>query len=100
MAIAPSDAARRRIANWMNEAKPVDAQPTWSEQRLAIDLGGHTYIVNSGQVFQCAHCGHYDPAWSVTEVLEFFETNFGVKPYEIEVSCSVTVVPKTLEIED
>lgn len=86
-----SEVTKRRVARWLMEAKPLDQNPTWVEKRLAFDFGGHTYIVANGQIFQCAHCGHYDPEWSATEVLEFFKENFGVKPYEIEVTCSVSV---------
>jgi len=82
---------RKRIAKWVMDAQPVDAKPTWVERRLAIDFGEHTYIVNNGQIFQCAHCGHYDPEWSASEVLTFFKDMFGIKPYEIEVDCSVAV---------
>jgi hypothetical protein len=90
-----SDATRKRINTCMQETKPLVERPNWSEQRLAVDFGGHTYIVNSGQIFQCAHCGHYDPKWSVTEVLDFLKEIYGVKPYEIEVFCSVAIVPKS-----
>ena len=79
----PSELTRKRIAKWIDSATPVTAQPTWTEQRLAIDFGGHTYIVNNGQIFQCAHCGHYDPEWNATEVLTWFKDVMGVKPYEI-----------------
>jgi hypothetical protein len=64
-----SEATRRRIAKWSMEAKPVSQQPVWTEMRRAIVFGGHTYIVSNGQVFQCGHCGHYDPEWSATEVM-------------------------------
>lgn len=83
---------RKRIARWIMETKPVDINPTWTERRLALDFGGHTYIINNGQIFQCAHCGHYDPEWSVTEVISYFRDNYGIKPYEIEVTCAVSVV--------
>lgn len=88
---SPSDATRKRITKWIESAKPVDTNPVWTEKRLAIDFGGHTFIITNGQIFQCAHCGHYDPEWNATEVLTFFSENFGVKPYEIEVTCSVTI---------
>lgn len=84
-----SDITRKRIAKWISSAKPLDSSPTWTERRLAIDIGGHTYIVTNGQVFQCAHCGTFDPEWSATEVLTYFKDNFGIKPYEIEVTCTV-----------
>lgn len=82
---------KARIAKWIMKAQPIDKNPTWTERRLAIEFGGHTYLVGNGQVFQCAHCGHYDPEWSATEVLTFFEETFGVKPQEIEITCSVAV---------
>jgi hypothetical protein len=78
----------------MEQAKPISQVPTWTERRQAIDIGGHSYIVSNGQVFQCAHCGHYDPKWSVAEVLTFFKDNFDIKPYDIDVVCTVAeVVP-------
>lgn len=89
--LSPTDVTRKRIAKWIESATPLSETTTWVETRLAIDFGGHTYIVNNGQIFQCAHCGHYDPEWSASEVLEYFK-QFGIKPYEIEVSCSVAVV--------
>lgn len=89
MSLSREEITRKRVAKWILEAKPIQTQPTWTEKRLAIDIGEHTYIVNNGQVFQCAHCGHYDPEWSATEVLTFFSEQFGVKPYEITVTCSV-----------
>lgn len=89
-----SDITRRRVAKWIEQAKPISEKPVWAEFRQAIDFGGHTYIIQNGQIFQCAHCGHYDPEWSATEVLEFFKEKFGIKPYDIEVSCSVAVVKK------
>lgn len=87
---SPADVTRMRIAKWMDQATPISKRPTWTEQRLVIDFGGHTYPVTNGQVFQCAHCGHYDPEWSATEVLEFFE-KLGHKPYEITVNVSVVL---------
>lgn len=85
---------RKRIAKWMNSATPIKENPTWTEKRLVIDFGEHTYIVANGQVFQCGHCGQYDPEWSAGEVLSYFRENFGIKPYEIEVTCSVAAVEK------
>jgi hypothetical protein len=84
-----SEHTRRRIAKWMQSAKPINETPTWIERRLAVDIGGHTYLLVNGQVFQCAHCGQYDPQWSVTEVLAFLKETMGVEPYELEVECSV-----------
>lgn len=84
-----SDATRRRIARWVIEAKPIETKTTWTEQRLAIDFGGHTYIINNGQIYQCAHCGHYDPEWNITEVISYFRETFNIKPYEIEITCTV-----------
>ena len=90
--LTPSEITRKRIAKWMLETKPVTPQSTWTEKRQAIDFGGKTYIITNGQVFQCGHCGTYDPVWNATEVLTFFRDNFGIKPYDIEVTCSVAVV--------
>ena len=92
--LVSSDVAKARVAKWLTEAVPVDENPTWVERRLAIEFGGHTFLVVDGQVFQCARCGHYDPAWKSQEVLAFFEENFGIKPHEVEVTCSVAVVKK------
>jgi len=92
--LVSSDITKARIAKWIEQAKPVSKNPTWTERRQAIEFGGHTYLVSNGQVFQCAHCGHYDPEWSSTEVLRWFEENFGIKPHEIEITCSVAVVEK------
>lgn len=83
--------SKARIANWLMQAQPVENK-TWTERRQAIEFGGHLYLVSNGQVFQCAHCGHYDPEWSSVEVLKYFEEMFGTKPIEIEVTCSVAVV--------
>ena len=92
----PSDATRKRIAKWIESAKAIDTNPVWTEKRLAIDFGGHTYIVNNGQVFQCAHCGTFDPEWNATEVLAFFRDNFNIKEYEIMVTCTVAVAAESL----
>lgn len=83
-----SDLTRRRIANWVLQAKPVKEKETWKEKRLVIDFQGHTYFVSNDQIFQCAHCGHYDPQWSITEVLAFFKL-MGIKPREVEVTCTI-----------
>ena len=85
--------SQERIARWFAQAKPVSEKTTWTEKRLAIVLGEHTYIVQNNQVFQCAHCGHYDPDWSASEILAFVAENFGVKPIEIEITCTVAVKP-------
>jgi hypothetical protein len=90
--IVSSNVSKARVSKWIMEAKPVDVVPTWTERRLAIEFGGHTYLVANGQVFQCAHCGRYDPEWRAQEVLEFFEENFGIKPHEIEITCSISPV--------
>jgi hypothetical protein len=91
MKLTPSDISRQRLANWIESARPIATHPTWIEKRQAIDFGGHTYVVSNGQVFQCAHCGHFDPKWNATEVLTYFKDNFGIKPYDIEVTCSVAI---------
>lgn len=89
----PSDVSRKRIARWMAQAIPVQTRPTWIEKRLAIDVGEHTYIISNGQIFECGHCGHYDPEWNATEVLRYLE-GMGNKAYEIEVECSVKIPTK------
>jgi hypothetical protein len=91
MHLVSSEVTKSRIAKWLMNATPVDKSPTWTERRMAIEFGGHTYLVVNGQVFQCAHCGHYDPEWSATEVLRFFEETFGIKPHEIEITCTFSV---------
>ncbi len=88
------EASRKRIANWMMTAHAVDVNPTWIERRQAIEFGGHTYLIGKGQVFACVNCGHYDPEFSATEVLQWFEETLGIKPHDIEITCSVAIVPK------
>jgi hypothetical protein len=87
-----SEITKQRISKWMVNAKPIDKTPTWTEKRLAIVFGAHTYIIGNGQIFQCGHCGHYDPEWSATEVISWFKENFNIDPIEIEVTCSVAEV--------
>jgi hypothetical protein len=89
--IVSSKVEQERISNWMMQAQPVDKNSTWTERRMAIDIGGHTYLVVNDQIFQCAHCGRYDPQWSITQVLSFIEETIGAKPYEIEITCSIKV---------
>jgi hypothetical protein len=89
--MSPSDLTRVRINRWIEQAKPLALNPVWTETRLVIDYAGHTFIVANGQIFQCAHCGHYDPEWNATEVLTYFKDVLGIKPYEIEVTCSVAL---------
>lgn len=89
--IISSDVALKRIAQWTMQATPLKPNVTWTERRMAIEFGGHTYLVSNGQVFQCAHCGHYDPEWRATEVLNWFEEIMGIKPHEIEIVCSLPV---------
>lgn len=84
--LVSTEVTRKRIAKWFMQAQPVENK-TWTERRQAIVFGGHTYLVDNGQVFQCAHCGTYDPAWSSVEVLKYFE-DLGIKPQEIEITCS------------
>lgn len=87
-----TDVAKSRIAGWIaSNPIPVETGNSWTEKRLAIEFGGHLYIVENGQVFQCAHCGHYDPQWKSTEILTYFDELFGIKPVEIEIVCSVAV---------
>ncbi len=89
--IVSSEVTKARVSKWLMEAQPVSKKSTWVERRLAIEFGEHTYILGNSQVFQCAHCGAFDPEWSVTEVLNLFESNFGIKPKEIEIVCTVAV---------
>ena len=89
--LVSTDIEKARIANWIMQAKAVDKNPTWTERRQAIEFGGHTYLVSNGQVFQCAHCGHYDPEWSAVKVIEFFQEHMNGKLVEIEITCSVAV---------
>jgi hypothetical protein len=88
--LVSSDVTKARVAKWIEQATPVNKNPTWTERRMAIKFGEHTYLLTNGQVFVCPHCGHYDPEWSATEVIHFFEENFGIKPHEIEITCSAT----------
>ncbi len=84
-----SEVDQKRVAKWMLQAKPLDERASWIERRQFIDFGGHTYPLTNGQIFQCAHCGHYDPEWSAVTVLTYFKNNFGIEPYEKDVLCSV-----------
>lgn len=88
--IVSSKVSQARIARWLEEAKPVD-NILWTETRLALVVGGHTYLVTNGQVFPCTHCGRYDPEWKAHEVLDYFLNNFGIKPVEIEIECSIKI---------
>ena len=90
--LVSSEVTKARVAKWLMETQPTDKKPTWVERRLAIEFGEHTYILGTDQVFQCAHCGRYDPDWTSTMVIKFFEETFGIKPIEIEITCSVAVV--------
>lgn len=84
--------AQQRVTKWLAEAKSITEQPTWTERRLAIEIGGHLHILERGQVFDCPKCGHLDPGSSTaTEVIRFFEETLGVKPVEIEIECTVKV---------
>ncbi len=88
-----SEVSRARVAAWIINASKnaVDLNPTWTERRLAIQFGGHTYLVENGQIYQCAHCGNYDPQWKSSEVLAYFEEFYGIKPQEIEITCTVSI---------
>ncbi len=86
-----TEVTRKRVAKWISSAQPIEKQPTWKERRLAVVFGGHTFVVNNGQVYQCVHCGHFDPEWSATEVLAFFKETFGITPIEIEIECTVII---------
>jgi hypothetical protein len=84
-----TDAVRKRISKWILNSNPITPNSVWTEHRLAIDIGGATHIISNGQIYQCGKCGHYDPEWSATEVLTYFEELMGIKPYEITVACTV-----------
>lgn len=86
-----NEVSKARVADWLNQATPIEKNPTWVERRLAIKFGAHTYLLDKEQVFQCAHCGHYDPNRKAQEVINFFQETFGIKPEEIEITCSVAV---------
>lgn len=90
--LVSSEIERARFAKWVMEATPLQENLTWIERRLAIEFGGHTYLLEKDQIFQCARCGHYDPKWSSTVVLSYFEETLGIKPIEIEITCTVAVV--------
>lgn len=86
-----SDVTRTRVTKWILESKPVSPGSTWTERRQAIVFGGHTFLIGNGQVFQCGHCGAFDPEWTATEVLQYFKEKHNVDPIEIEITCSVAV---------
>jgi hypothetical protein len=88
--LVSTEVSKARVSRWLEQAQPVSKNPIWTESRMAIEFGEHVYLITNGQVFQCAHCGHYDPEWSTIEVLAFFE-ELGIKPHEIEITCSVSV---------
>lgn len=90
--IVSSNIAKARTARWLMTVQPLDIQSTWTETRLVIEFGGHVYPVTNGQVFQCAHCGNFDPEWKAHEVLSMFEEMYGIKPHEVEITCSY--IPK------
>jgi hypothetical protein len=82
--------AQKKVAGWFaSNPQAVTEETKWIEKRLAIVYAGHTYLVQKEQIFQCTHCGHYDPKWDTTEVLRFFREVFGVEPTEIEIECSI-----------
>jgi hypothetical protein len=89
-----AEVTRTRIAKWILNTKPVNPDETWIEKRLAINVNGAIYILGNGQVFQCPRCGNYDPEWSAQEVIAYFQEHMGIKPYEIEVACSIAPVAK------
>lgn len=92
MHLVSADVAQARVAKWFMEAKPVEQNPTWTERRLAIVFGEHTYLLVADQVFQCNHCGWYDPHKSAQEVIKYFKEKFNISPIEINVTCSVAEV--------
>lgn len=90
--LVSDDVTKARVAKWLMEATPVDENTTWVERRLAIEFGGHLFFITKEQVFQCAHCGWYDHEWKNVGVLNFFEETFGIKPIEVEITCTVSRV--------
>ncbi len=90
--IVSNKVSQNRVAAWIAESEKfrIDGR-TWTETRQAIVFNGHTYLIAKGQVFQCAHCGHYDPDWVAHEVLDYFRDTFGIKPVEVEITCSISV---------
>jgi hypothetical protein len=87
--IISSKVSKNRISEWFLQASPVTSESTWTEKRRAVTVGEHTFLVEKEQIFQCLHCGTYDPQWSSVEVLTWLQENFGVKPFDLEVTCSV-----------
>ncbi len=84
--------SQARVTKWLAEAKSVEQRPTWTETRLAVEIGGHLHILERGNVFDCPKCGHLEPGSSTaTDVIRFFEETLGVKPVEIEVEVTVKV---------
>jgi len=84
--------SQARVAKWLNTEgkRPKLPGVSWTETRQAIVFNGHTYLVSSGQVFQCGHCGHWDPDWVAHEVLEYFKNQFGITPIDIEINCTLS----------
>jgi hypothetical protein len=87
--IISSEVSKNRISNWLLQATPVSPETTWTEKRRAITIGDHTFLLEKEQIFACLHCGTLDPQWSSVEVMTWIEENFGVKPHDIEIVCSV-----------
>lgn len=86
--IVSGEISQSRVSKWLAQATSIE-NTTWTETRQVIEFGAHVYPLVNGQVFQCGHCGHYDPQWSATEVIKFFQETFGIKPTEIQVTCTV-----------
>lgn len=92
MHITSDKVAQQRVTKWLAEAVSLTQQPTWTERRLAIEIGGHLHLLQKDQVFNCLKCGYLDPGSSTaTDVIRFFEETLGVKPVEIEITCTVEV---------
>src|SRR4051812_10317216 len=71
--IISSEVSKKRITEWFAQASPVVPGTTWTEKRRAVTIGEHTFLVEKEQIFQCLHCGTYDPQWSSVEVLTWLE---------------------------
>lgn len=92
--IVSSEVSKNRITKWLMQAEPVKTGSTWTEKRRAITIGEHTFLVEKEQIFQCLHCGTYDPQWSSVEVLTWIEENFGSKPFDLEITCTIETPPQ------
>jgi hypothetical protein len=89
VALISSKIAQSRVAKWILGSKPITPETEWIETRQAIIVGECTYLLDKKQVFQCAHCGHYDNDSTATAVIEYYKEQFGISPVEVEVICRI-----------